>query len=106
MTGHKLSDETRKRMEIMVRTTDGFEIAEADLKLRGSGELLGTRQSGEQGFRLATPEQVEKLLATAHDDARLLTAQENPLETPRGQSARTLLYLFEQDAAVATLRGG
>ncbi len=106
LRGDNLSQTARERLQMMRATDDGFAIAEADLKLRGSGELLGTRQSGEQGFRLATPEQVEKLLATAHDDARLLTAQENPLETPRGQSARTLLYLFEQDAAVATLRGG
>ena len=46
MTGYKLADDTRKRLEIMVRTNDGFEIAEADLKLRGPGDLEGTQQSG------------------------------------------------------------
>lgn len=106
LRGETLSNTARERLKMMRATDDGFAIAEADLKLRGSGELLGTRQSGEQGFRVATPEQVEKLLPAAHDDARMLTTAENPLETPRGEAARTLLYLFEQDAAVATLRGG
>lgn len=46
MTGYKLAEDTRKRLEIMVRTNDGFEIAEADLKLRGPGDLEGTQQSG------------------------------------------------------------
>ena len=46
VTGYKLVEETRKRLEIMVRTNDGFEIAEADLKLRGPGDLEGTQQSG------------------------------------------------------------
>ena len=46
VTGYKLTEETRKRIEIMVQTNDGFEIAEADLKLRGPGDLEGTQQSG------------------------------------------------------------
>lgn len=91
---------------MMRATDDGFAIAEADLKLRGAGELLGTRQSGEQGFQLASPEQVERLLPAADADARLLMARDGGLEGPRGAAARDLLYLFEKDAAVATLRGG
>ena len=90
----------------MRATDDGFAIAEADLKLRGAGELLGKRQSGVQGFLLADDSQVERLLASADDDARLLIARDGGLEGPRGQAARNLLYLFEKDAAVATLRGG
>lgn len=46
VTGYKLTEDTRKRIEIMVQTNDGFEIAEADLKLRGPGDLEGTQQSG------------------------------------------------------------
>jgi ATP-dependent DNA helicase RecG len=53
MTGHKLSKDTKLRMETMVRTNDGFEIAEVDLKLRGPGDLEGTQQSGLLGLRLA-----------------------------------------------------
>jgi ATP-dependent DNA helicase RecG len=91
---------------MMRSTDDGFAIAEADLRLRGSGELLGLRQSGDQGFALATPDQVERLLATADADARLLIERDGGLAGPRGAAARDLLYLFEKDAAVATLRGG
>ena len=106
LRGDKLSETARARLQMMRQTDDGFAIAEADLRLRGSGELLGTRQSGDQGFTLATPEQVERLLATADADARLLIERDGGLSGPRGAAARELLYLFEKDAAVATLRGG
>ncbi len=106
LRGESLSETARQRLQMMRATDDGFAIAEADLKLRGAGELLGTRQSGEQGFQLANEEQVARLLPTADDDARLLIARDGGLEGPRGQAARALLYLFERDAAVATLRGG
>ncbi len=55
---------------------------------------------------MATPEQVERLLPAADADARLLMSRDGGLEGPRGAAARLLLYLFEKDAAVATLRGG
>ncbi len=106
LRGEGLSETARARLRMLRASEDGFAIAEADLKLRGAGELLGTRQSGEQGFQLASPEQVGQLLPLAHDDARLLTETDAELQTPRGQAARDLLYLFEQDAAVANLRGG
>jgi ATP-dependent DNA helicase RecG len=106
LRGESLSETSRERLRMMRATDDGFAIAEADLKLRGAGELLGTRQSGEQGFVVATPEQVERLLETAHQDARLLIERDGGLTGARGEAARNLLYLFEKDAAVATLRGG
>ena len=106
LRGDTLSLTARERLKMMRATDDGFAIAEADLKLRGAGELLGKRQSGVQGFLLADDSQVERLLASADDDARLLIARDGGLEGPRGQAARNLLYLFEKDAAVATLRGG
>lgn len=90
----------------MRETNDGFRIAEEDLKLRGAGELLGTRQSGENPFRVATPEQVRALIGVAADDARLLLERDGGLDGARGQAARVALYLFERDAGVATLRGG
>jgi ATP-dependent DNA helicase RecG len=77
-----------------------------DLRLRGAGEILGTRQSGEAQFRLATPEQISDLIPIATDDARLLVDRDGGLTGPRGQAARTLLYLFERDAAVNLLRSG
>lgn len=106
LRGNALSETTRARLALMRETNDGFRIAEEDLRLRGGGELLGTRQSGEAGFRLANPEQVQALAQAATDDARLLVDRDGGLDGPRGQAARLLLYLMERDAAVATLRSG
>ena len=90
----------------MRETNDGFRIAEEDLKLRGAGELLGTRQSGESPFRIATDEQVRDLIGAASADARLLIDRDGGLTGARGEAARVALYLFERDAGVATLRSG
>lgn len=104
--GNALSETSRARLALMRETNDGFRIAEEDLRLRGSGEILGTRQSGEAQFRLATPELVQELVPAATDDARLLVDRDGGLEGERGKAARLLLYLMERDAAVATLRSG
>jgi len=104
--GRVLSDTAKARMMTMKRSNDGFFIAEEDLRLRGAGEILGTRQSGEAQFRVAGPEHVADLIATATDDARLLIDRDGGLEGPRGQAARTALYLFERDAAAGLLRAG
>jgi ATP-dependent DNA helicase RecG len=104
--GGALSETARARLALMRETNDGFRIAEEDLRLRGAGEILGTRQSGEAAFRLASPEQVQELIQTATDDARLLVDRDGGLEGERGQAARIALYLFERDAAVGLLRGG
>jgi ATP-dependent DNA helicase RecG len=106
LRGNALNETTRARLALMRETNDGFRIAEEDLRLRGGGELLGTRQSGEAAFRLATPEQVQALAPVATDDARLLVDRDGGLEGERGHAARLLLYLMERDAAVATLRSG
>jgi ATP-dependent DNA helicase RecG len=106
LPGEGISATARERLRMMRETDDGFRIAEADLSLRGAGELLGTRQSGEQGFRLATDEQVLRLTPAAAADARLLIERDGGLEGPRGEAARLLLYLFGKDAAVLTLRSG
>ena len=101
-----LGETGTERLKIMRETEDGFVIAEADLRLRGAGEVLGTRQSGMPEFRLADIAHDQELLAIAHDEARLVLARDPDLATPRGQSLRTLLYLFERDAAVKYLRSG
>ncbi|MEH6700187.1 ATP-dependent DNA helicase RecG [Parasphingorhabdus sp.] len=104
--GDTLSETARARLSLMRETNDGFRIAEEDLRLRGAGELLGTRQSGDAGFRVATPTQVNELIGPATDDARLLLDRDGGLDSERGQAARIALYLFERDWGVSLLRSG
>ena len=99
-------DGNSTRLEIMRETDDGFRIAEEDLKLRGAGELLGTRQSGLPEFRIADLQAHSELLAAARDDAALILDRDPELESDRGQALRVLLYLFEREAAVRNLRSG
>jgi ATP-dependent DNA helicase RecG len=101
-----LTETARARLKILRETNDGFVIAEEDLRLRGAGELLGTRQSGLPEFRLADLTIHGELLATARDDAALILSKDPELKDKRGQALRTLLYLFERDAAVKFLQSG
>ena len=100
------SETARQRLTIMRETDDGFRIAEEDLRLRGAGELLGTRQSGLPEFRLADLAQHADLMEAARDDTQLILMRDKDLLTPRGQALRALLYLFERDAAIKLLRAG
>ena len=111
LRGETLSEVARERLALMRETQDGFRLAEEDLRLRGGGELLGTRQSGDAPFRVASLEQIARLLPLAHDDARMLMDrarqdQGSGLAGERGEAARLLLYLFERDWGVQLLRGG
>jgi ATP-dependent DNA helicase RecG len=101
-----LGETARARIKVMRETDDGFRIAEEDLRLRGAGELLGTRQSGLPEFRIADIAAHSDLLAAARDDARLIIERDPDLASPRGEALRTLLYLFERDAVVPTVRSG
>ncbi len=101
-----LTETARARLNILRETDDGFRIAEEDLRLRGAGELLGTRQSGLPVFRIADLAAHAELLAAARDDARLIVERDPDLTSARGRHLRTLLYLFERDAAVRLLRSG
>ncbi|HAC56901.1 MAG: ATP-dependent DNA helicase RecG [Parvibaculum sp.] len=101
-----LGETAAARIKIMRETEDGFRIAEEDLRLRGAGELLGTRQSGLPVFRLADLEEHRELLAAAHDDARMIIDRDPELESDRGKALRILLYMFERDEAIRYLRSG
>jgi ATP-dependent DNA helicase RecG len=104
--GKPLGETAKARLKVMRETEDGFRIAEEDLKLRGAGELLGTKQSGIPEFRLANLDFHGELLAAARDDANLILNLDPELQGPRGQALRVLLYLFERDAAVKYLQSG
>jgi ATP-dependent DNA helicase RecG len=101
-----LGETAKARLAILRDTEDGFRIAEEDLRLRGEGDLLGTRQSGMPGFRVARLEVHGPLLEPARQDAMLTLARDPNLETPRGEALRQLLYLFERDEAIRLLRAG
>jgi ATP-dependent DNA helicase RecG len=101
-----LGEAAKARLAIMRETEDGFRIAEEDLRLRGEGDVLGTRQSGMPGFRVARIEAHGALLQTARDDAALMLARDPELKSERGEALRTLLYLFERDEAVRLIRAG
>ena len=101
-----LGEVAHARLAIMRETEDGFRIAEEDLKLRGEGEVLGTRQSGSASYRLASLADHADILEIARDDARLIIETDTDLETERGKALRILLYLFERDEAIRLLRAG
>jgi len=101
-----LSATAKARLSILRETNDGFRIAEEDLRLRGAGEVLGTRQSGLPEMRLADLAVHGELLATARDDAKLILTRDPTLASPRGEALRTLLYLFGRDHAVRYIRSG
>ncbi|HUZ31550.1 MAG TPA: ATP-dependent DNA helicase RecG [Xanthobacteraceae bacterium] len=101
-----LGKTAKARLAILRETDDGFRIAEEDLRLRGEGDLLGTRQSGLPGFRLARLEVHGKLLNAAREDAKLMLNRDPKLNTPRGAALRQLLYLFARDEAIRLLGAG
>jgi len=106
MFADNLTEMARKRLEIMRKTEDGFIISEEDLRLRGAGEILGTRQSGTPEFKIANLCSHTELISTARDDAKLILEMDPELKTERGIRLRILLYLFERNEAVKFLRSG
>ena len=101
-----LSESGRQRLEVLRESEDGFVIAETDLKMRGTGDLIGTAQSGVPRFRVADLEKQAGLMQVAQSDARALLAVDPDLATPRGKAARLLLWLMRQDEAIRLISVG
>ncbi|MBR9842230.1 MAG: ATP-dependent DNA helicase RecG [Rhodobacteraceae bacterium] len=101
-----LGEAGQQRLTTMRETEDGFRIAEVDLEMRGSGDLIGTAQSGVPRFRVADLESQSSLMEIAQSDARKLLAEDPSLESPRGKAARVLLWLMEQDQAIRLISVG
>ncbi len=101
-----LTEGGRRRLQVLRETEDGFRISEADLQMRGAGDLIGTAQSGLPKFRVADLERQAALMAVAQSDARALLAQDPGLDSPRGQAARVLLWLMRQDRAIRLISVG
>ena len=101
-----LSESGRQRLEVLRETEDGFIIAETDLKMRGTGDLIGTAQSGVPRFRVADLERQAGLMAVAQSDARKLLNDDPALTSPRGEATRLLLWLMRQDEAIRLISVG
>jgi ATP-dependent DNA helicase RecG len=101
-----LTETARRRLVLLRDTDDGFVIADEDFRIRGGGDLLGKRQSGQPGWRLADPVEHEGLLRMANRDAALLLERDPKLTSERGMAIRLLLRLFERGAALRTLGAG
>ncbi|HBB85227.1 MAG TPA: ATP-dependent DNA helicase RecG, partial [Sulfitobacter sp.] len=101
-----LSETGRQRLEVLRESEDGFVIAETDLKMRGTGDLIGTAQSGVPRFRVADLERQAALMAVAQSDARKLLTDDPTLEGPRGKAVRLLLWLMRQDEAIRFISVG
>lgn len=101
-----MSESGQRRLETMRETEDGFRIAEVDLEMRGAGDLIGTAQSGLPRFRVADMESQSALMAVAQSDARKLMVDDPDLTGARGEAARVLLWLMEQDQAIRLISVG
>ncbi len=101
-----LTETMRRRLLLLRDTEDGFVIADADFRIRGGGDLMGRRQSGMPGFKVADLAEHEGLLHMASGDAAVLLERDPRLATPRGRAMRVLLRLFERGPAVRTLASG
>ncbi len=101
-----LSENGRKRLEVLRESEDGFKISETDLQMRGAGDMIGTAQSGLPRFQIADLEQQPDLMEVAQSDARTLLAQDPSLQSERGQAARVLLWLMKQDQAIRLISVG
>lgn len=104
--GEPLGEMSKARLKVIRETTDGFRIAEEDLKLRGEGDVLGVRQSGLPGYRIARSEVHGQLITLARDEALRILKDDPKLKGERGEALRCLLYLYERDEAIPLIGAG
>ena len=102
----RLGEQSAERLKVMKKHNDGFIIAEEDLRIRGAGDVLGTRQSGFASFRFAQVPEHEDLLYKARDDAEEILKNDPQFKTERGENLKTLLSLFEYDESINYLSAG
>jgi ATP-dependent DNA helicase RecG len=101
-----VSETARKRLQMMRESEDGFLLAERDMELRGSGDILGTRQSGMPDFRLVDFTVHRPLFEMARDAARYTLSRDPTLTSPQGRALQTLLALHRRDSALSLLLSG
>ena len=101
-----LSETAKRRITIMKETNDGFKIAEEDLDIRGSGEILGSRQSGVPEFKLSNLDIHKHLLEMAREEALNIVNTDPTLKTDRGKALKILLHLFKNEVAIDYLKSG
>ena len=102
----RITDNAKKRISKMKETNDGFEIAKEDLKIRGAGEILGTKQSGLPSFKIADLSYDNDLLDDVRDYVKEISINDPKLVSKNGLYLKNLLYLFERDIAIKTLLAG
>ena len=101
-----LNEISTARLKVIRETTDGFRIAEEDLRLRGEGDVLGVRQSGLPGYRIARSDVHAQLITQARDEALRIMKDNPKLSGARGEALRCLLYLYERDEAIPLIGAG
>src|SRR4051812_12097571 len=101
-----LNEMSTARLKVIRETNDGFRIAEEDLKLRGEGDVLGVRQSGLPGYRIARSDVHGQLISQARDEALRVMKDDPKLKGERGEALRCLLYLYERDEAIPLIGAG
>ena len=102
----KIGNVARERLSVMRDTNDGFIISEKDLQLRGAGEILGTKQSGGEMFKVLNITEHEDLIKIANKEAKLIINKNPTLSGIQGENLKTLLYLFDQDKAITLIKSG
>jgi len=102
----RLNAVAKERLSVLKETNDGFKIAEADLHLRGAGEVLGIRQSGLPNFQFVNLFEHADLLSMATSEVKQLLAKDKKLTSDRGQALKNMLYLFRKDSTIHLLKAG